>query len=105
MPNKEAVESTDEAHGEDWTAEVSETFEEVVTTGRPVILTRSRQTRPGKEGHFQISADPIFDENLEITSVVVTSREITEQVKHFIGHAIIRSDISVAVVLLNFLFA
>jgi len=70
----------DKTHGEDWTADVSETHEKVMTTGRPVIVTRSRPTRAGKEGHFQISADPIFDENLEITRVVVTSREITEQV-------------------------
>jgi PAS domain S-box-containing protein len=70
----------DETHGEDRTAEVSETFEQVMTTGQPVILTRSRRNRSGREGHFQISAGPIFDEDLEITRVVVTSREITEQV-------------------------
>jgi PAS domain S-box-containing protein len=65
---------------EDWTAEVSKTFEEVMTTGRPVILTRTRRTRSGEEGHFQITANPIFDENLEVTRVVVTCLEITEQV-------------------------
>jgi PAS domain S-box-containing protein len=68
------------AHGEDWSEEFAGTFEEVMRTGRPVIVTRARRTRAGAEGHFQFSADPIFDEDLEVMRVVVTSREITEQV-------------------------
>jgi len=76
-PIREAFTGT---HAEDWSEEFADTFEEVMRTGRPVIVTRARRTRAGTEGHFQISADPIFDEDLEITRVVVTSREITEQV-------------------------
>lgn len=66
---------------QDWSEEFGGSFEKVMTTGRPVSFTRSRRTGRGAEGHFQISANPIFDEDLEITRVVVTSREVTEQVR------------------------
>jgi PAS domain S-box-containing protein len=65
---------------EDWSQELAGLFEEVVSSGRPVTVTRKKKTRSGRSGHFQIAANPIFDENLEIARVVETAREITELV-------------------------
>jgi PAS domain S-box-containing protein len=65
---------------EDWSEDLAELFDEVTTFGRPVTVIRSTLTPSGKEGHFQITANPLFDENLKIARVVETAREITEQV-------------------------
>lgn len=65
---------------EDWSEELALLWEDVTTHGRPASLVRVKRTRSGREGHFQISASPIFDEDLEIVRVVISAREITEQV-------------------------
>jgi PAS domain S-box-containing protein len=77
MPLREAFTRADV---EDWSEDLAELFEEVTTFGRPVTVIRSNLTGAGKEIHFQIAANPLFDQDLKITRVVETAREITEQV-------------------------
>jgi PAS domain S-box-containing protein len=64
----------------DWSANLTELLDEVTTFGQPVTVIRSALASSGKEGHFQITAIPLFNEHRKITRVVETAREITEQV-------------------------
>jgi len=68
------------ANGEHWAEELARLFEEVTTFGRPVTVTHSRHTGSGREVHFQITANPLFDKDLKIRRVVETAREITERI-------------------------
>jgi PAS domain S-box-containing protein len=68
------------ADGEDWSEEFAQPFDEVTTFGRPVTLIHSKYARSGREVHFQITANPLFDKDLKTVSVVETAREITERV-------------------------
>lgn len=55
-------------------------FEAVMASGRPYTVIQ--QTPDTSDAiHFQITAQPIFDETGRIAQVVQTSREITEQIR------------------------
>jgi PAS domain S-box-containing protein len=57
-------------------------FPTVMQTGNPVTVVYSDEAaEAGQERHFQVAANPIFDERDQIIHVVQTSREITEQVR------------------------
>ncbi len=53
----------------------------VMTTGRPVVLHTSRYVDEFDTKHYQITANPIFDENGKMVQVVETSRDITHLIK------------------------
>jgi PAS domain S-box-containing protein len=54
-------------------------FDAVMATRHPYTVIQKSSDRPDA-AHFQITSQPIFNEAREITRVVQTSREITEQV-------------------------
>ncbi len=53
----------------------------VMTTGKPVVLHTSRYVDEFDTKHYQITANPIFDENGKMVQVVETSRDITHLIK------------------------
>ncbi len=64
-----------------WSADFIRLFDEITEHGVPTSVLRARKTRSGRDAYFQIAANPIFDEDLDIVRVVLTAREVTEQVK------------------------
>lgn len=70
----------DEEGARGWSRELGELFEKVMTTGQPASVVRRMTTRTGAGAHYKITADPIFNKDLEIVRVVESAREITEMV-------------------------
>ncbi len=55
-------------------------FVKVMETRSPVTLVQHNRSREGASSYYQITANPVFDDDGRITRIVETSREITEQV-------------------------
>ena len=55
-------------------------FMGVMETKAPVTLVTQSTRHAHKDGWYQVTATPVFDENGEIVRIVESSREITEQV-------------------------
>ena len=70
-----------EDDADNWAAEFQTLFDEVQTHGRPATLPSRKWLKSGRRAHFQITANPIFDEDLDIVRVVVSAREVTEEVR------------------------
>lgn len=56
-------------------------IEEVLRTKKPVQFIQSEEGEKIQAGYYVITANPIFDEKDEITHVVETARQITEEVR------------------------
>ncbi len=65
--------------GDEWSKELAALCEEVVKTGRPLAVTRCLAIPDEPEHYFQITANPILDDDLEIDRIVATAHETTEQ--------------------------
>ena len=55
-------------------------FMRVMESRSPVTMVQHDHRRAGRSGYYQITANPVFNDDGKIVRIVETSREITEQV-------------------------